>query len=320
MKPGIEKRLEASIETATKLADGLVHGRGGRRRRAALLAQLACPDCGIDVPQLEPRSFSFNSPYGACEECHGLGSSCDFDPGKVIVDLVEAAARRRPGPGRRLAESAAAAESKLRQHKFDLASRSRSFPRRLRTCCSSRGGKAKRIPGHRRTSCKQTSRRSQLRRLSRVADRLHVADRVRPAMASACGRRAWRCSVKGIRSPTSPRLPISRALMTVRDWELNERETQIAGRMCDEIRRAPGVPRCRGPRTTSEPRPLGRNAFRRRRPAHPPRDPDRFEAARRALRSRRASIGLHPRDNERLLETLAATARSGQHRAGGRAR
>jgi excinuclease ABC subunit A len=48
--------------------------------------RLACPDCGISVPQLEPRSFSFNSTYGACPECHGLGSRYDFDPAKVISD------------------------------------------------------------------------------------------------------------------------------------------------------------------------------------------------------------------------------------------
>ena len=47
---------------------------------------MACPDCGINVPKLEPRSFSFNSTYGACPECNGLGSIYDFDPAKIIVD------------------------------------------------------------------------------------------------------------------------------------------------------------------------------------------------------------------------------------------
>lgn len=74
VKPGIEKRLEASLETAMKLAGGivLVAVVGGEER---LYSQtLACVDCGTSLPALEPRSFSFNSPYGACAECHGGNS------------------------------------------------------------------------------------------------------------------------------------------------------------------------------------------------------------------------------------------------------
>jgi len=59
----------------------------------------ACPDCGVDVPQLEPRSFSFNSAYGACPECHGLGSRYDFDPAKVIVDWSKPLLDGGLGPG-----------------------------------------------------------------------------------------------------------------------------------------------------------------------------------------------------------------------------
>ena len=73
VKPGIEKRLEASIETATKLANGLVIDRRGGWRRAPLFAKAGLRECGTSVPELEPRSFSFNSPYGACEECYRPG-------------------------------------------------------------------------------------------------------------------------------------------------------------------------------------------------------------------------------------------------------
>src|SRR5205814_1906612 len=86
VKPGIEKRLEASIETATKLANGLVVISVVNGDDRLYSQKLACTECGTSVPQLEPRSFSFNSPYGACEECHGLGSKWRFDPAKVIVD------------------------------------------------------------------------------------------------------------------------------------------------------------------------------------------------------------------------------------------
>ena len=60
---------------------------------------MACPDCGINVPRLEPRSFSFNSNYGACPECHGLGSIYDFDPAKTITDWSKPLLDGAMGPG-----------------------------------------------------------------------------------------------------------------------------------------------------------------------------------------------------------------------------
>ena len=84
VKPGIEKRLEASIHTATRLTGGIVLVAGPPGAEERLYSEkLACVDCGTSVPQLEPRSFSFNSPYGACPRCTGLGSRWAFDPSKV---------------------------------------------------------------------------------------------------------------------------------------------------------------------------------------------------------------------------------------------
>src|SRR5207248_6302896 len=74
VKPGIEKRLEASIETATKLANGLVLIAVVNGEERLYSQKLACINCGTRVPQLEPRSFSFNSPYGACEKTSGPGN------------------------------------------------------------------------------------------------------------------------------------------------------------------------------------------------------------------------------------------------------
>ncbi len=86
VKQGIASRLEQSIATALKLAQGLVSVAVVGGKEHVFSEKLACPDCGLSVPQLEPRSFSFNSPYGACPACNGLGSKYDFDPSKVIVD------------------------------------------------------------------------------------------------------------------------------------------------------------------------------------------------------------------------------------------
>ena len=99
MKPGIEKRLEASIETATKLANGLVLISVVDGEERLYSQQLACVECGTSVPELEPRSFSFNSPYGACEECAGIGSTWAFDPDKVIADPSKPLLEGALGPG-----------------------------------------------------------------------------------------------------------------------------------------------------------------------------------------------------------------------------
>jgi excinuclease ABC subunit A len=99
VKPGIAKRLEQSIETALKLAGGIVTVAVVGGSEQVYSEKLACPDCGISVPQLEPRSFSFNSPYGACPECNGLGSKYDFDPSKVMVDWSKPLFEGGLGPG-----------------------------------------------------------------------------------------------------------------------------------------------------------------------------------------------------------------------------
>ncbi len=99
VKAGIEKRLEASIETATKLANGLVLIAVVNGEERLYSQKLACTECGASIPQLEPRSFSFNSPYGACEECHGLGSKWTFDPAKVIADPSKPLLDGGLGPG-----------------------------------------------------------------------------------------------------------------------------------------------------------------------------------------------------------------------------
>ena len=101
LKPGIEKALQASVEKALQMANGLVlvATQGATSSEQLYSSSMACPDCGLDVPKLEPRSFSFNSTYGACPECHGLGSIYDFDPAKVITDWSKPLLDGALGPG-----------------------------------------------------------------------------------------------------------------------------------------------------------------------------------------------------------------------------
>lgn len=102
-KPSIEKRLELAITKALQMANGLVliaFGSGPQSSDEQLFSSsMACPDCGLDVPKLEPRSFSFNSTFGACPECHGLGSLYDLDPAKVITDWSKPLLDGGLGPG-----------------------------------------------------------------------------------------------------------------------------------------------------------------------------------------------------------------------------
>jgi excinuclease ABC subunit A len=104
LKPGPDgkpdtRRLETSVLKALQMANGLVliaiHGMD----ETLYSSSMACPDCGINVPRLEPRSFSFNSNYGACPNCHGLGSIYDFDPAKTITDWSKPLLDGAMGPG-----------------------------------------------------------------------------------------------------------------------------------------------------------------------------------------------------------------------------
>lgn len=86
VREGIEKRLTDSIETALKLAEGLVTVDVIDGEQINFSQSFACPDCGISIDEIEPRSFSFNNPFGACSECFGLGYKMEFDAELMIPD------------------------------------------------------------------------------------------------------------------------------------------------------------------------------------------------------------------------------------------
>ncbi|MBQ2251294.1 MAG: excinuclease ABC subunit UvrA, partial [Lachnospiraceae bacterium] len=86
VKEGIEKRLTDSIETVMKLADGLMVLDIVDGEPINFSQSFSCPDCGISIEEVEPRSFSFNNPFGACPECFGLGYKMEFDEDLMIPD------------------------------------------------------------------------------------------------------------------------------------------------------------------------------------------------------------------------------------------
>ena len=91
VKPGIEQRLTDSMENVLHLANGLalVEVNGGEAAGGSMLSfsqSFSCPDCGISIEEIEPRSFSFNNPFGACPDCYGLGYKMEFDIDLIIPD------------------------------------------------------------------------------------------------------------------------------------------------------------------------------------------------------------------------------------------
>jgi len=86
VKPGIEKRLADSIEAALKMGKGMLGIDVVDGEELVFSEQFACSDCGISLEEVAPRNFSFNSPYGACPDCHGLGTHTELDPDRILPD------------------------------------------------------------------------------------------------------------------------------------------------------------------------------------------------------------------------------------------
>jgi excinuclease ABC subunit A len=300
VKPGIEKRLEASIETSTKLANGLVLISVVDGEERLYSRKLACVECGTSVPELEPRSFSFNSPYGACEECSGLGSTWAFDADKVIADSSRPLLEGALGPG---------AGSSLVLHKVQEAAKSlriklktpwEKLPRETQEKLLSGSGS---FPGI-------LAILQEIYRDASADYREWLTDYMSPVPCSACGGKRLRPAslavrVKGVSIAEFTGMPISRALLTARSWEFSEREFRIAGRVVDEIRRRLEFLESVGLHYLS----LDRSAS-----TLSGGEAQRIRLATQIGSKLRGvlyvldepSIGLHPRDNERLLDTLSA--------------
>ena len=298
LKAGSEKRLEASIETAAKLANGLVTVSVVNGEEKLYSQKLACPNCGDSIPQLEPRSFSFNSPFGACETCHGLGSTWSFDAAKVIVDSSKPLLDGGLGPG--------ASSSYMQQQLSDGAAQLRikinkpfeELPKKTQTLLLEGGngfdGIIKILDRHLRRSRP---------RLSRVADGLYVSVALPrlPRTASAPRQSGGARQRRGNRR-TDRNVHRSRACHR-RAWKLNEREQQIAARVIEEIRNRLEFLTAVGLNYLS----LARSAA-----TLSGGEAQRIRLATQIGSKLRGvlyvldepSIGLHPRDNDRLLDTL----------------
>ena len=100
VKSGIERRLSESLEVALTLADDIVVINTYEGGDQLFSRRLACVACGISMPEMTPRAFSFNSPHGACPDCQGLGATYDFDPRLVVPDETKSLLGGAIAPGR----------------------------------------------------------------------------------------------------------------------------------------------------------------------------------------------------------------------------
>lgn len=92
IRPGIEKRLTDSLENVLELSDGLAIVDVPEGEPIRFSQSFSCPDCGISIEEIEPRSFSFNNPFGACPDCYGLGYKMEFDEDLMIPDKTRSLA------------------------------------------------------------------------------------------------------------------------------------------------------------------------------------------------------------------------------------
>jgi len=237
VKPGIEHRLGMSIGLAMKLAGGLVQVAVVGGEEQLYSEKLACPDCGVDVPQLEPRSFSFNSAYGACPECHGLGSRYDFDPSKVIVDWSKPLLDGGLGPGSASQSLIHMLQISAAAHGIDLATPFEKFPERVQNLFlygeAGKGGKTgfggildylKRALSN---STSEGYRDFLMDYMSATECPACHGQRLRPESLAV--------TVNGLSIAEFTAMPVSRSLEAARKIKLAGREAMIAGRIVHEI-------------------------------------------------------------------------------------
>jgi len=307
LKPGIESRLAASIETAMRLAKGIVQVAVVNGEEHLYSQEWACVHCGINIPTLEPRSFSFNSVYGACDACRGLGSQFSFDPAKVIVDWSRPLLEGGLGPGAGSSFLRRSLQRAAEQSRFNLRTPFNQFPSRLQNLllygkqpAVGRGGAVfvGIIPQLERwyaESSSESYREWFEQYMSAVPCPKCEGKRLRAESLAV--------TVAELSIADFTALPISRALEVAGKIRLTPREEILARRILSEISERLEFLRAVG---------LGYLSLDRSASTLSSGESQRIRLATQIGSKLRGvlyvldepSIGLHPRDNQRLLQTL----------------
>src|SRR5829696_4771751 len=319
IKSGIGERLTESVRTALKLTGGAVLISVVDGEEKLYSERMACVNCQINVPPLEPRSFSFNSVYGACKRCHGLGTVLEIDPAKIVTDAMERAVKLFLGLAAADKQGAAylkaALNAVIEHFKAGEDLPFAELPKQVRDAFFY--GVEGQITFRQGLYKYESDWKGAVRWLS---ERMHNApsERVREALEElvspvGCpdcrGQRlqpeslAVRVGNHGIAEYTA--LPIEEAVAAFDSLKLNEREAQVAGLVLREIRNRMRFLDKVG---------LGYLTLDRASATLSGGEGQRIRLATQIGSQLRGvlyvldepSIGLHPRDNQKLLETLSA--------------
>jgi excinuclease ABC subunit A len=316
IKQGIRDRLAESIRTALKLTGGAVLISIVDGEEKLYSEKMACVNCGINVPPLEPRSFSFNSAYGACKRCHGLGSVMEIERNKLIPD-AKIAANKLEFMGQADKQGSAYLKSALLAVVKHFGAKADSpfsdLPKEVQDAFF--GGISTKLTFTQGLYSYQSEWKGALNwlrdRLNEAPSekiRIALEELVAPTLCVECGGRRLRSDSlsvrvgdKGISDYTS--LPIESAVEAFEGIKLNAREEQIAGLILKEIRS-----RLRFLERVG----LGYLTLDRSSSTLSGGEGQRIRLATQIGSQLRGvlyvldepSIGLHPRDNQRLLDTL----------------
>ncbi len=252
-EPNLRPRLAEAVELATGLAEGIVRVKLPDDQTVTFSSRFACLDCGIDLPEINPRIFSFNNPYGACPKCDGLGTKTDFAPALVVPDenlslregAIEPWRKKNPVVRQQILESLS------RRFDFDIYTPWNKLPPAVREIILSgtgeekiefwyeRGGKRHRflrpfpgVIGELRVRLDQDPDWSEREELSRYLETQECpacrGTRLRPESLSV------KIAQKSIAEIT--RLTIAEADRFFAELTLSSREAEIARRLLKEIR------------------------------------------------------------------------------------
>ena len=230
VKKGIERRLESSIERSIKLANGLVQVAVVGGEEHLYSQKMACIDCGTNLTTIEPRTFSFNSVYGACPRCHGLGVRFDFDPGRIVTDPTQSIMNGGLSLNGWFEDEIERTLKKIERHyKANLDTPFQDLPAKVQNAIF-HGVRSKKIEGI-------------IDILNRLYDESgddELGEYMATNPCSECGGTRLRAeslavTVGGRTIAEIAELPIRECLGFLSDLELGPRETHIAGRVVREI-------------------------------------------------------------------------------------